>query len=603
MAANRSASPGEEVHEMKVTSQQFEQVSVEAQKEKTEGDDVTKNNLVYDNAEEEPQLHLRTYVAFVALIVLNYVQIIALQGPPAVLTFIGKSLDNPETQTWVPNALSLVQAVLGPIVASASDTFQARKPLLIGLTVISFIGCAIAPGSKSIYRLIAAQALIGVGYSSTPLAYSVPAEMIPRKWRPLAQSAVNMAAALASITAPLIMGALTQKDPLNGWRNFYWIQMAFWGVAALGIFFGYRPPKRYTRYDHLSFWQKIKTLDLTGSALLTVGLSLMLTGLNLGGGLYTWTSARVLGTLIAGIVGFIAFALYQWKGTKSGLLHHDLFHYGRANSRTFAICCGLFALESIIMFAFTIFYPVLMQVFFNEDPIRLVSRSMPWWVMTLLSTAIWGVWSSKSRDIKKPLLVGFAILTGGTVGFATLQPGQSINALAFAAVSGLGFGAPVILILTGVQLAIPAKLIATATAVATSSRALGATMFTAIYTAAMTSRLPGYLADYVTKAAIGAGLPPSSLPMFIPALAGGDMEAVAGVPGVSPVIIEAGVAAMQQAYADAIRIVFIIAAAFSAAGFVAVFFIGDLTPEMDYRVDAPVEDLHASHHHDKQVQP
>ena len=100
------------------------------------------------------------------------------------LSYIGKYLNNPRAQTWVPNALSLVQAVLAPILASASDTFQARKPLLVGFTTISFIGAAIAPGSTNIYRLIAAQVLIGFGFSTVPLAYCVPSEILPRKWRP-----------------------------------------------------------------------------------------------------------------------------------------------------------------------------------------------------------------------------------------------------------------------------------------------------------------------------------------------------------------------------------------------------------------------------------
>lgn len=100
------------------------------------------------------------------------------------LTYIGRSLHDPAAQTWVPNALSLIQAVLGPVIASASDTFQARKFLLVTTSIISFIGAAIAPGSESIGRLIAAQALIGFGFAAVPLAYSVPSEILPRRWRP-----------------------------------------------------------------------------------------------------------------------------------------------------------------------------------------------------------------------------------------------------------------------------------------------------------------------------------------------------------------------------------------------------------------------------------
>lgn len=144
----------------------------------------TKGNLIYDNIEEEPELHFRTYIAFGSMFLLNYVQVVALQGPPAVLSYIGDDLNGTVVQTWVPNALSLVQAVLGPVISSGSDTFQARKTILVASCVISFIGSGIAPGSQSIYRLIGAQILIGVGFAAVPLAYVVPSEILPRKWRP-----------------------------------------------------------------------------------------------------------------------------------------------------------------------------------------------------------------------------------------------------------------------------------------------------------------------------------------------------------------------------------------------------------------------------------
>jgi MFS family permease len=100
------------------------------------------------------------------------------------LTYIGRGLNNTNAEAWVANAVTLVQAVLAPILCSASDLFQARKYLLIGTGIIAFIGCGIAPGSHNINRLIAAQALIGVGTASMPLIYVVPSEILPRKWRP-----------------------------------------------------------------------------------------------------------------------------------------------------------------------------------------------------------------------------------------------------------------------------------------------------------------------------------------------------------------------------------------------------------------------------------
>lgn len=135
--------------------------------------------------------------------------------------------------------------------------------------------------------------------------------------------------------------------------------MGLWGATAIGIFAGYRPPKRHTRLDHLSFLQKIGKIDLPGCGLLTTGLTLFLTGLNLGGGLFSWTNSRVLGTLITGIIILGCFGVYEWKGTKIGILHHDLFRGGKAAGRTFAICVGLIFIEGILLFSYIIFYPVL----------------------------------------------------------------------------------------------------------------------------------------------------------------------------------------------------------------------------------------------------
>ncbi|KAK9435055.1 siderophore iron transporter [Metarhizium brunneum] len=550
-------------------------------------------NLVYSDASQEPEIHLRTYIAVVAMLLLNYVQIIALQGPPLVANNMGKSLGNPAAQAWIPTALSLVQAVLAPVISSASDTFQARKLILVVGCVISFIGSAVAPGSQSIYRLIVAQILIGFGFSSTALAYSVPSEILPKKWRPMVQSIVNIAAALGACSGPLIMGALSRSDPMNGWRNYYWMQMAMWGLTAVSILIGYRPRKRYTVYNEMSLSQKIKALDLIGVGLFASGLTLFLVGLNLGGGQFAWTDKKVLATLIIGLVTLLAFIVYEWRGTKVGIAHHDLFRKGVSSGRTFSLFIALMFIEGIMFFAFSIFYPVLTTSLFEQDPLLVAARAQPFWIACGISTLVWGYWSIKAKSIRVPLSVAFLIFTGGTVGFATIQPDDSLSTWFFAGVSGIGFGGPLILIITGIQLATPHALIATATALAITSRAVSVAVFTVIFSIAFTERLQPNIASQVPMAALKAGLPVSSVEAFVGALAARDMAALSQIQGVTPQIIAAGIQALKQAFADSIRVVFIIAAPFGALACLLCWFLDDQSKEMNYRVDAPIEDLHA----------
>lgn len=56
---------------------------------KSEDNEIVDNgqgNLVYDNPDEEPELHVRTIIACIAMFLLNLVQVFALQGPPAVVS-------------------------------------------------------------------------------------------------------------------------------------------------------------------------------------------------------------------------------------------------------------------------------------------------------------------------------------------------------------------------------------------------------------------------------------------------------------------------------------------------------------------------------------
>jgi hypothetical protein len=199
------------------------------------------------------------------------------------------------------------------------------------------------------------------------------------------------------------------------------------------------------------------------------------------------------------------------------------------------------------------------------------------------------------------LFVGFLILTGGIVGLATTQPGDSTSAIIFAGLFGLGFGAPLALIIAGVQLSTPYHLIATATALTTSTRAVSAAMFTAIYSAVINGRITKYVPSYVAEAAVRAGLPMTSVPAFVGALASNNATALPQIPGVTPIVIGAGVNALKQAFADGIRAVFMIAAPFGAVACIACFFLGDMKNVMNYHVDAPMEDLHAKHHHGEET--
>lgn len=233
---------------------------------------------------------------------------------------------------------------------------------------------------------------------------------------------------------------------------------------------------------------------------------------------------------------------------------------------------------------------------FESDPFKVTARSQPFWVACLITTCLWGYWSTRGRTIRSPLFTGFFIFTAGIIGLATIQPKDNFSQLAFAALAGIGFGAPLILVISGVQLSSPHHLIATATAVTTSSRAIAATVFTAIYAASFSNRLSTKLPSYVAEAAQQAGLPAASLETFVGDFLAKDQSALGQITGVTPDVIAAASVALKQAFADSVRVVYIIAAPFGVVACILCLFLGDMKKTMNYHVDAPVEDLHAKHH-------
>ena len=149
---------------------------------------------------------------------------------------------------------------------------------------------------------------------------------------------------------------LRKKSPAE--TKSQWISTGLWGASALFLLLGYRPPKRHTRLDHLSRWQKFQQIDFIGAVLIGSGLCLLLAGLNMGGSIYPWTSATVLSTMMPGIVLLTLFGVWEWKGTKTGIIHHELFTHSHSLS-TFCICVALVFAEGVLVYAFIVFYPLL----------------------------------------------------------------------------------------------------------------------------------------------------------------------------------------------------------------------------------------------------
>lgn len=86
-------------------------------------------------------------------------------------------------------------------------------------SALGFVASCIAARSDTIGQLIAAQSIMGVALSNAALAYAIPAEILPRRWRPLSQAFANAGATLGGILGPFVILGFIQN--YGSFKNFY----------------------------------------------------------------------------------------------------------------------------------------------------------------------------------------------------------------------------------------------------------------------------------------------------------------------------------------------------------------------------------------------
>jgi Fungal trichothecene efflux pump (TRI12) len=161
-------------------------------------------------------------------------------------------------------------------------------------------------------------------------------------------------------------------------------------------------------------------------------------------------------------------------------------------------------------------------------------------------------------------------------------------ALLFLGTMSVGYMDSISLTITGIAIRDQAD-IGTAVGVSGSVRTAVSTVAQTIYTTILTNRLGKTIPAEVPPKLIAAGLPASSVPSFLAAVAAGTPTAFADVQGLTPAIEAIGLRAYKVASAHAYQTVFYSTIAFSVTCIVFACF----TPSVDDRMtDKVIVTLH-----------
>jgi EmrB/QacA subfamily drug resistance transporter len=216
---------------------------------------------------------------------------------PALPT-IGRSLSDVENLSWVVTAYLLSTTLATALFGKLSDIYGRRALMLISVSVfvLGSVACALAP---TLWALVAARALQGLGGGGIlPLAQTVIADILSPRERPMVQSYSSVMFMSASILGPVLGGLLT--DYIH-WSMIFWINLPL-GAAALLM--TNRALLRLPRHE------RPHQLDIVGAGLMVGAAVALLLALSWGGSRYDWDSAPILGLLG---VSVLLWALFVWR--------------------------------------------------------------------------------------------------------------------------------------------------------------------------------------------------------------------------------------------------------------------------------------------------
>lgn len=220
------------------------------------------------------------------------------------------------TVGWVNSAYLLSFAVLMLPAGRLGDRLGQRGVFISGLVV--FTAASLLCGlSGSIGMLIAARAVQGVGAAlMTPQTMATITRVFPPTTRGAAMGVWGAVAGLATITGPVLGGIFVETI---GWEWIFFVNIPV-GVVALVLSVRYLP--------HLP--RHTGSVDLLGTVLSVVGLSLLVFGLQ-EGETYHWGTITgpitVWGLIGVGVLVLVAFVLVERRLGDDALLPLRLFHH------------------------------------------------------------------------------------------------------------------------------------------------------------------------------------------------------------------------------------------------------------------------------------
>ncbi|KAJ5496933.1 hypothetical protein N7463_008920 [Penicillium fimorum] len=344
--------------------------------------------------------------------------------------------------SWLSTAFLLTSTAFMPLFGRISDAFG-RKPVYLFSIAMFFIttaGCGLA---QDIGSFIAARALCGLGAGGIfSIGQIISSDLVHLEYRGVYQSYVNLCLGTGSSLGLAFGGYLCDHI---GWRGAFLIQLPFifvyfiaaaWTVPAdLGI--------KRTGMERMKVWQLVRSIDIMGSFILIMCVTLLIIGLNFGGNVYPWSHPLIVTSLVSSVVLAVILVRYELHVPRPVLPIELMSKDPRAS----IIFGNFFAAMSIhtVLFNAPLYFQAVKLTSPTASGLRLVASS----IAVTISSVSTGFMINWTRRLKPFVIIGVCFMVIGgcapaSMGIDTSQP-LSMICISFSSL-GQGFAFPSLMV-------------------------------------------------------------------------------------------------------------------------------------------------------------
>lgn len=309
--------------------------------------------------------------------------------------------------SWLSTAFLLTSTAFLPLFGRISDTFG-RRPVYLFAIFVFFVTTAWCAAAQSIGSFIAARAFCGLGAGGVfSMGMILSSDMVRIEYRGVYQSYINLSLGLGGSLGLAFGGFLCDQV---GWRGAFIVQLPFifvyffvaaWTTPAdLGLV--------RSKSERMTLPQLIKSIDLTGSCILVVGVTALIMGLNLGGNVFSWGHPVVISSLIAFCVLAIFFVGYE-RNVERAVMPVALLSRNPRASLIFGNFFGSISINTMIFNA-TLYFQAVKLASPTDSGLRLIASTLAV-TASSVSTGFLITWTKR---LKPTMIIGgmFLVLGG-----------------------------------------------------------------------------------------------------------------------------------------------------------------------------------------------